>query len=85
MPRVSSTYVDAKQTLDTYGAGTLRPSGSQSTVDQVVVTYYNRWKAAFVKQNCGNGWYQVISPDADHPCVAEAPGYGMVVVATPGP
>lgn len=65
-----------------YQPGTLRPSGSQSTLDQAVVDYYNRWKAAFVRQNCGNGWYEVISPDADHPYVAEAQGYGMMIVAT---
>ncbi|WP_084516896.1 glycosyl hydrolase family 8 [Microtetraspora niveoalba] len=65
-----------------YAPGTLRPTGSQATLDQKVVDYYNKWKAAFVRQNCGNGWYQVISPDADHPYVAEAQGYGMVVVAT---
>ncbi|MGI5176050.1 glycosyl hydrolase family 8 [Dactylosporangium sp. CA-152071] len=65
-----------------YQAGTLKPTGSQSTLDQAVVTYYNKWKAAFVKQNCGNGWYEIISPDADHPYVAEAQGYGMVIVAT---
>ncbi|MFC7644783.1 glycosyl hydrolase family 8 [Streptosporangium lutulentum] len=60
----------------------LRPSGAQATLDQKVVDYYTRWKAAFVKQNCGNGWYQIISPDADHPYVAEAQGYGMVITAT---
>ncbi|MFC9327091.1 glycosyl hydrolase family 8 [Kitasatospora sp. NPDC057015] len=65
-----------------YAAGTLKPSGAQSTLDQQVVSTYNAWKAAFVKQNCGNGWYEVISPDADHPYVAEAQGYGMVVTAT---
>jgi endo-1,4-beta-D-glucanase Y len=65
-----------------YLAGTLKPTGSQSTLDSAVVDYYNRWKAAFVKQNCGNGWYEIISPDADHPYVAEAQGYGMVIVAT---
>ncbi len=65
-----------------YIAGTLRPTGSVSTVDSQVVNYYNRWKAAFVKQNCGNGWYEIISPDADHPYVAEAQGYGMVIIAT---
>jgi len=65
-----------------YLAGTLRPTGSQSTVDQQVVDYYNRWKAAFVKQNCGNGWYEIISPDAGFPYVAEAQGYGMMIVAT---
>ncbi|WP_214408415.1 glycosyl hydrolase family 8 [Sphaerisporangium fuscum] len=65
-----------------YVAGTLRPSGSQATLDQAVVTYYNKWKNAFLKQNCGNGWYEVISPDADHPYVAEGQGYGMVILAT---
>ncbi|MEV8373592.1 glycosyl hydrolase family 8 [Kribbella sp. NPDC056861] len=65
-----------------YAAGMLKPSGSQATLDQKVIDYYNQWKAAFVKQNCGNGWYQIISPDADHPYVAEAQGYGMVITAT---
>jgi endo-1,4-beta-D-glucanase Y len=65
-----------------YLAGTLRPTGSQSTLDNAVVNYYSRWKSAFVRQNCGNGWYEVISPDADHPYVAEAQGYGMMIVAT---
>ncbi|MER6176225.1 glycosyl hydrolase family 8 [Streptosporangium sp. NPDC001681] len=65
-----------------YAAGMLRPSGAQATLDQKVIDYYQRWKAAFVKQNCGNGWYQIISPDADHPYVAEAQGYGMVITAT---
>ncbi|MGW5685204.1 glycosyl hydrolase family 8 [Nonomuraea sp. NPDC003754] len=65
-----------------YAAGMLRPSGDQATLDQKVIDYYRRWKAAFVRQNCGNGWYQVISPDADHPYVGEAQGYGMVIAAT---
>jgi chitodextrinase len=65
-----------------YVAGTLKPSGSQSTLDQAVVTLYTKWKANFVKQNCGNGWYEVLSPDADHPYVAEGQGYGMVITAT---
>ncbi|MEU6974897.1 glycosyl hydrolase family 8 [Streptomyces sp. NPDC046371] len=65
-----------------YAAGTLKPSGAQTTLDQKVVDYYNKWKSAFVRQNCGHGWYQVISPDADHPYVGEAQGYGMVIAAT---
>ncbi|MCP2197934.1 glycosyl hydrolase family 8 [Lentzea flava] len=68
--------------LQPYAAGILRPSGSTSTLDAKIVDYYQRWKAAFVKQNCGNGWYQVISPDAEFPYVAEAQGYGMVITAT---
>ncbi|MCT9929022.1 glycosyl hydrolase family 8 [Planotetraspora sp. A-T 1434] len=65
-----------------YAAGTILPTGSQATLDQKVIDYYNKWKAAFLKQNCGNGWYEVISPDADHPYVAEGQGYGMVILAT---
>ncbi|WHT16501.1 glycosyl hydrolase family 8 [Crossiella sp. CA-258035] len=65
-----------------YTAGMLKPTGSQSTVDAAVVDYYKRWKSAFLRQNCGNGWYQVISPDAKFPYVAEAQGYGMVIAAT---
>ncbi|MFE5733224.1 glycosyl hydrolase family 8 [Streptomyces sp. NPDC056528] len=68
--------------LEPYAAGVLKPSGAQAALDQKVVEYYTKWKAAFVRQNCGNGWYQVHSPDADHPYVAEAQGYGMVVTAT---
>jgi endo-1,4-beta-D-glucanase Y len=65
-----------------YAPGTLKPTGTQSTVDQAVVKQYNRWKSAFVKQNCGNGWYEILSPDADHPYVAEGQGYGMMIIAT---
>ncbi|MGW1173685.1 glycosyl hydrolase family 8 [Kitasatospora sp. NPDC002543] len=64
-----------------YAAGTLRPGGAQSAIDQQVIDKYNAWKSAFLKKNCGNGWYQVRSPDADHPYVAEGQGYGMVITA----
>lgn len=65
-----------------YADGILKPSGTTPALDQKVIDYYRNWKSAFVRQNCGNGWYQVISPDADHPYVAEAQGYGMVISAT---
>ncbi|MBD0707084.1 MULTISPECIES: glycosyl hydrolase family 8 [unclassified Streptomyces] len=78
----TGTAVPFGSHLKPYATGTLKPSGTQATIDQKVVDYYNRWKSAFVRQNCGNGWYQVVSPDADHPYVAEAQGYGMVVTAT---
>ncbi|MFE0700712.1 glycosyl hydrolase family 8 [Streptomyces sp. NPDC058872] len=68
--------------LKPYAAGVLTPSGSRAALDRKVIERYEDWKAAFVRQNCGNGWYQVISPDADHPYVAEAQGYGMVITAT---
>ncbi|MGW4212059.1 glycosyl hydrolase family 8 [Lentzea sp. NPDC004789] len=65
-----------------YAAGILRPSGSTSTLDTAVVDYYQRWKSAFVRHNCDSAWSQVLAADADHTYVAEAQGYGMVVVAT---
>jgi endo-1,4-beta-D-glucanase Y len=65
-----------------YAAGILRPSGSTSALDAAVVDYYQRWKSAFVRHNCDSAWSQVLAADADHTYVAEAQGYGMVVVAT---
>ncbi|MFC3894913.1 glycosyl hydrolase family 8 [Lentzea rhizosphaerae] len=65
-----------------YAAGILRPSGSTSALDAAVVDYYQRWKSAFVRHNCNSAWTQVLATDADHTYVAEAQGYGMVVVAT---
>ncbi|MFT2017797.1 glycosyl hydrolase family 8 [Streptomyces sp. 796.1] len=65
-----------------YASGALKPSGNQQDNDAKVVSFYKKWKANFIKQNCGNGWYQVYSPDADHDYVGEAQGYGMVITAT---
>ncbi|MEU0879505.1 glycosyl hydrolase family 8 [Lentzea sp. NPDC005914] len=65
-----------------YAAGILRPSGSTSTLDATVVGYYQLWKSAFLRHNCNSAWSQVLAADADHTYVAEAQGYGMVVVAT---
>lgn len=65
-----------------YAKGTLRPSGAQSALDQQVRDFYGTWKSAFVTSKCGS--LQVVSPDADHPYVAEAQGYGLVIAATMG-
>ncbi|WP_163508279.1 glycosyl hydrolase family 8 [Fodinicola acaciae] len=64
-----------------YVSGTLKPTGDQAAIDQTVITRYNQWKSAFLKHNCGNGWVETYSPDADHPYVAEGQGYGMVITA----
>jgi peptidoglycan/xylan/chitin deacetylase (PgdA/CDA1 family)/endo-1,4-beta-D-glucanase Y len=66
----------------TYVRGTLRPSGSVASLDAATVAVYRKWKAAFVRNRCGHGWYEVYSPDADHPYVGEGQGYGMVVTAS---
>jgi endo-1,4-beta-D-glucanase Y len=64
-----------------YAPGTLKPSGDQQANDAEVLAFYKKWKANFVQQNCGNGWYEVYAADAGHPYVAEAQGYGMVIAA----
>ncbi|MEU4546410.1 glycosyl hydrolase family 8 [Nonomuraea dietziae] len=65
-----------------YAKGTLRPTGDQAALDRQVRSFYDRWKARFVTARCGS--QQVVSPDADHPYVAEAQGYGLVIAATMG-
>jgi endo-1,4-beta-D-glucanase Y len=67
-----------------YAAGTLRPSGPPAQLDAQVLAVYRDWQAAFVRRDCGAGHADhahVISPDADHPIVGEAQGYGMVITA----
>ncbi|MEU2428390.1 MULTISPECIES: glycosyl hydrolase family 8 [unclassified Streptomyces] len=65
-----------------YASGTIKVSGSQATNDAKVVAYYQQWKSAFLRSDCGNGWSAIASPDADHPYVAEGQGYGLTILAT---
>ncbi len=64
-----------------YVPGTLRPSVSQATQDQVLQKYYDFWKKNFLTTKCGSGTYAVLSKDADHAFVAEGEGYGMTISA----
>src|SRR5436305_12042822 len=64
-----------------YLPGTLRPSVSQATQDQVLQKYYDFWKKNFLTTKCGSGTYAVLSKDADHAFVAEGEGYGMTIAA----
>src|SRR3954454_3582084 len=50
-----------------YAEGTLTPTGDQAPLDRSVFDFYKKWKANFIKQNCGNSWYEVYAADADHP------------------
>ncbi|MFJ6632183.1 glycosyl hydrolase family 8 [Streptomyces sp. NPDC091376] len=65
-----------------YAVGTIKVSGNQAANDSKVVAYYQQWKNAFLRSNCGNGWSAIASPDADHPYVAEGQGYGLTILAT---
>ena len=67
-----------------YVPGTLRPSVSQATQDQVLQKYYDFWKKNFLTTKCGSGTYAVLSKDADHAFVAEGEGYGMTISAMMG-
>ncbi|MEU8824468.1 glycosyl hydrolase family 8 [Streptomyces sp. NPDC048636] len=66
-----------------YPPGTLRPSGDPAVADRRVLDHYLRWKACFVRRGIGGeeGRYAVYTPDAAHPYVAEAQGYGLVITA----
>ncbi|MBU3863013.1 beta-glucanase [Streptomyces sp. 4503] len=67
-----------------YAPGTLRPSGDQAAADRQVLEHYRRWKASFLRSGDevgGRGRCAVFTPDAAHPFVAEAQGYGLVITA----
>lgn len=67
-----------------YAAGTLRPSGDPAAADRRVLEHYRRWKAYFLRSGDevgGPGRCAVLTPDAAHPFVAEAQGYGLVITA----
>ncbi|ASQ95508.1 glycosyl hydrolase family 8 [Streptomyces sp. 11-1-2] len=67
-----------------YVPGTLRPSGDPAAADRQVLEHYRRWKAFFLRSGDevgGRGRCAVFTPDAAHPFVAEAQGYGLVITA----
>jgi endo-1,4-beta-D-glucanase Y len=65
-----------------YRAAQIVPTMPPEEQREAVLRYYEGWKDAFVKQACGDDAYQVRSPDAAYPFVAEAQGYGLVVTAS---
>ncbi|BBJ42701.1 licheninase [Streptomyces antimycoticus] len=67
-----------------YAPGTLQPSGDPAAADRQVLEHYRRWKASFLRSGDevgGRGRCAVFTPDAAHPFVAEAQGYGLVITA----
>ncbi|MEU4892431.1 glycosyl hydrolase family 8 [Streptomyces sp. NPDC044780] len=67
-----------------YAPGTLRPSGDPAAADRQVLEHYRWWKASFLRSGDevgGRGRCAVFTPDAAHPFVAEAQGYGLVITA----
>ncbi|MEO6846760.1 MAG: glycosyl hydrolase family 8 [Chthoniobacterales bacterium] len=78
---VTGTAIPFGSHLQPYVAGTLHPTVAQSTMDQAVINYYNKWKAAYFVTVGSTTWKAVRSPDADYPYVAEAQGYGLEIFA----
>ncbi|MCQ8190912.1 glycosyl hydrolase family 8 [Streptomyces rugosispiralis] len=67
-----------------YAPGTLRPTGDPAVADRRVLDHYGLWKASFLRSGDeagGRGRCAVFTPDAAHPYVAEAQGYGLVITA----
>jgi len=50
-------------------------------MDQVVISYYEKWKEAYLVSVGSAAWKAVRSDDASHPFVAEAQGYGLEILA----
>ena len=63
-----------------YAAGSIRPSAEQTSLDAATLNFYQKWKSRYLVSACGAG-SAIRSPDADHPFVAEAQGYGLEVFA----
>ena len=68
-----------------YPAGSARPTGDQAQLDDIVRCQYDRWKAAYLKQDCG-GYYVLTNGGAGANAetfitVSEGHGYGMIIAA----
>jgi len=64
-----------------YSSGTRKPSVSGKAMDEATSRYFIKWKSAYLVSVGSQGWKAIRSPDADHPFVAEAQGYGLELLA----
>lgn len=66
-----------------YAKGTILPTGTQAELDAATASFYDAWKAAYLKAGCG-GYYvdggPGLSGDPGIFSVSEGNGYGMVIV-----
>lgn len=63
----------------------IRPSAPQADRDRALLDFYRDWRDEYVRTDCGDGAYQIHSPDADYPFVSEAQGYGLTIAAMMSP
>ena len=67
----------------TYTSGSVRPDNvTQQQLDDSTAAFYDRWKARYLKNDCGVDQYYV-KWDEGGPtiCVSEAQGYAMMITA----
>ncbi len=65
-----------------YTTGTIKPSTqTQTQLDASVQSFYNTWKAKYLKPGCTTGQYYVEYINGTEICVSEGQGYGMVITA----
>jgi endo-1,4-beta-D-glucanase Y len=68
-----------------YPAGTIAPAGGRATLDAAVKAQYDKWKAKYLKAECG-GYYVFTNGGAGANAetfltVSEGHGYGMIIAA----
>jgi endo-1,4-beta-D-glucanase Y len=69
-----------------YATGTIKPNTfTQIQLDNEVKSFYDKWKARYLKQGCDTAqyyiWYNDLGYDGNELCVSEGHGYGMVIEA----
>jgi endo-1,4-beta-D-glucanase Y len=63
-----------------YVAGSIRPNHlSQQLLDKQVCTFYDQWKARYIKPGCSKDQYYVWFEKKGKECVSEGQGYGMLI------
>lgn len=64
-----------------YTPGTIKPNNvTQQVMDDSVRSFYDRWKARYLKHDCGSSLYYVFDDEqAPTICVSEGQGYGMLI------
>jgi len=71
-----------------YSKYTIKPSNhGQKDLDKAVEQFYNKWKQAYIRNNCSNAnQYYVLDDEEMEPgdtfksiCVSEGQGYGMLI------
>jgi hypothetical protein len=63
-----------------YPAGSIRPTGSQESLDAAVKAAYDKWKTAYVAQSCG-GYVVKSTGEANQVTSSPALGIGMMITA----